>query len=154
MQRWSLPNGFYRQSVIHHSKKGKDREILISQYHLESWTWFPANYIIWKLRYFFFLQKFKLVRFWEGYRSFNGTVNDEDKNPCFQVRKSFRILRGDSICEVIVWLDKDQLCQHYQIETCPGKSTFKIVDKLGGLIAEVNLVLQLLNKYEHFTVSK
>ncbi|XWS20000.1 hypothetical protein CRYUN_Cryun31cG0064100 [Craigia yunnanensis] len=82
-------------------------------------------------------KKFKLVRFWEGYRSFNGTVNNEDKNPSFQVRKSFRILRGDSISEVIVWLDKDQPCQYYQIETCPGKSTFKIVDKLGGLIAEV-----------------
>ena len=85
----------------------------------------------------FFLQKFKLVKFWEGYRSFNGTVNNEDKNPAFQVRKCFRILRGDSICEVIVWLDKDQPCQYYQIETNPGKSIFKIVDKLGELIAEV-----------------
>ncbi|XWS16106.1 hypothetical protein CRYUN_Cryun34aG0057100 [Craigia yunnanensis] len=82
-------------------------------------------------------KKFKLVRFWEGYRSFNGTVNNEDKNPAFQVRKTFRILRGDSICEVIVWLDKDKPCQYYQIETKPGKSTFKIVDKLGELIASV-----------------
>ncbi|XVE51786.1 hypothetical protein DITRI_Ditri02bG0069300 [Diplodiscus trichospermus] len=83
-------------------------------------------------------KKFKLVRLWEGYRSFNGTVNDEDhKNPSFQVRKSFRILRGESICEVTVWLAKDEPCQYYQIETCPGMSTFKIADKLGRHIAEV-----------------
>ncbi|XP_022715364.1 protein LURP-one-related 11-like [Durio zibethinus] len=82
-------------------------------------------------------KKFKLLRFWEGYRSFNGTVDDEDEIPAFQVRKSFRILGGDLLCEVRIRLNKDQPCQYYQIETCPGQSTFKIVDKLGGLIAEV-----------------
>ncbi|XVF86981.1 hypothetical protein PTKIN_Ptkin18bG0084100 [Pterospermum kingtungense] len=82
-------------------------------------------------------KKFKLVKLWEGYRIFNGTSKDEGRNPAFQVRKSLRILRADSICEIIIWLDQDQPCQYYQIETCPDNSTFKIVDKLGGLIAEV-----------------
>ncbi|XVF25288.1 hypothetical protein REPUB_Repub13aG0200400 [Reevesia pubescens] len=84
------------------------------------------------------IHQFKLVRFWEGYRSFDGTDTDEDKNPAFQVRKTFGLFKGDSICEVIVWLERDQPCQYYQIESCPDKSTFKIADKLGGgLIAEV-----------------
>ncbi|XP_039070093.1 protein LURP-one-related 11-like [Hibiscus syriacus] len=82
-------------------------------------------------------KKFRLIRFWEGLRSFNGRVNDEDKNPGFEVRTSCRILRGDSICEVVVWFEKDQPCQHYQIESCRDKSTFKIVDKLGRFITEV-----------------
>ncbi|XP_007024760.2 PREDICTED: protein LURP-one-related 11 [Theobroma cacao] len=83
-------------------------------------------------------KKFKLVRFWEGYRSSDGTVNDEDKRPAFRVRKSFGILGGDSLCDAIVWLDKDQQCHYYRIESCAGKSsTFKIVDKFGRLIAEV-----------------
>ncbi|MBA0658700.1 hypothetical protein Gotur_025667 [Gossypium turneri] len=82
-------------------------------------------------------KKFRLIKFWEGFRTFSGRVNDEDKNPGFEVRKSCRILRCDSICEVIVRLHGDQPCQHYRIESCPGKSTFKIVDKLGRLITEV-----------------
>ncbi|XP_039049210.1 protein LURP-one-related 11-like [Hibiscus syriacus] len=82
-------------------------------------------------------QKFRLIGFWEGFRSFNGRVNDEDKNPGFEVRTNYRILQGDSICEVVVWFDKDQPCQRYQIESCRDKSTFKIVDKLGRLITEV-----------------
>ncbi|KAE8715367.1 Phosphatidylinositol-4-phosphate 5-kinase family protein, putative isoform 1 [Hibiscus syriacus] len=52
-------------------------------------------------------KKFRLIRFWEGLRSFNGRVNDEDKNPGFE------------------------------IESCRDKSTFKIVDKLGRFITEV-----------------
>lgn len=86
------------------------------------------------------LQKFRLIKFWEGFRAFSGRVNDEDKNQGFEVRKSCRILRCDSMCEVIVRLDRDQPCQHYRIESCPGISTFKIVDKLGRLITEVKLI--------------
>ncbi|KAG4199353.1 hypothetical protein ERO13_A05G141501v2 [Gossypium hirsutum] len=82
-------------------------------------------------------KKFRLIKIWEGFGTFSGKVNDEDKNPGFEVRKSCRILRCDSICEVIVGLHRDQPCQHYRIESCPGKSTFQIVDKLGRLITEV-----------------
>ncbi|KAK8641925.1 hypothetical protein V6N13_011293 [Hibiscus sabdariffa] len=82
-------------------------------------------------------KKFRLVRFWERFRPFNGRVNDEDKIPGFEVRKSCRVLRGDNICEVVVWFDKDQPSQYYQIESCPERSTFKIVDKLDRLITEV-----------------
>ncbi|KAH1066322.1 hypothetical protein J1N35_031309 [Gossypium stocksii] len=85
-------------------------------------------------------KKFRLIKFWEGFRTFSGRVSDEDKNPVFEVRKSCRILRCDSICEVIVRLHRDQPCQHYRMESCPGKSTFKIVDKLGRLITEVKLI--------------
>lgn len=66
------------------------------------------------------------------------------KKPCFQVRKSLRISRGDSPCEVIVGLDESQ-SHHYKIQTWNGKSVCKIVDQSGGLVAEVILVLYLFS---------
>nr|POE67980.1 protein lurp-one-related 11 [Quercus suber] len=79
-------------------------------------------------------KRFKLFRFWEGYRS--SDTETVIKKPCFQVRKSMRISRGDSPCEVIVGLDENQ-SHHYKIQTWNSKSVCKIVDQSGGLVAEL-----------------
>ncbi|KAF5477013.1 hypothetical protein F2P56_003693 [Juglans regia] len=82
-------------------------------------------------------KRFKLFRFWEGYRSTDKEI--EMKRPGFQVRKTLRIPRGDSPCEVIVGLDENQP-RHYKIHSWSScKSACKLVDQFGGLVAEVNL---------------
>ncbi|KAE8124053.1 hypothetical protein FH972_018964 [Carpinus fangiana] len=80
-------------------------------------------------------KRFKLSRFWEGYRS---TATEVDsKKPGFQVSQTLRISRGDSPCEVTVGLDENQP-RHYKIQTWDSsKSTCKIVDQFGGLVAEL-----------------
>ncbi|XP_062169944.1 protein LURP-one-related 11-like [Alnus glutinosa] len=83
-------------------------------------------------------KRFKLFRFWEGYRS---TATEVDrKKPGFQVRKTFRISRGDSPVspyEVLVGLDENQP-GHYKIQSWgSNKSACKIVDQFGGLVAEL-----------------
>lgn len=88
--------------------------------------------------WFAFLQRFKLFRFWEGYRSTDKEI--ETKRPGFQVRKTLRIPRGNAPCEVIVGLDENQP-RHYNIHGWSScNSTCKLVDQFGGLIAEVNLI--------------
>ncbi|CAK7356448.1 unnamed protein product [Dovyalis caffra] len=79
-------------------------------------------------------KKFKLFGFWEGYRS-SGSEIDKTK-PGFQVRKTLRLIRGDSPCKVTVGLDKNQASQ-YKIGSWSSKSAYKIVDKFGVAIAEV-----------------
>ncbi|KAK9282030.1 hypothetical protein L1049_004941 [Liquidambar formosana] len=81
-------------------------------------------------------KKFKLFRCWEGYRS-TGTEINKGK-PGFQLKKSFSIPRRNSLCEVIVGSNNTQP-QHYKIEswTSNSDSACRIVDQLGGLIAEV-----------------
>ncbi|KAF8401164.1 hypothetical protein HHK36_014468 [Tetracentron sinense] len=82
-------------------------------------------------------KKFRLFGRWEGYIS-TGSKLDKGKQ-WFQVRKPFRILKRDSPCEVTVGLDKDQP-NDYRIEKSASKSTCKIVDKSGGLVAEVSRI--------------
>ncbi|XP_034707362.1 protein LURP-one-related 4-like [Vitis riparia] len=71
---------------------------------------------------------------WEGYKC-NGSKADSQK-PCFQVRKHCRILGGGSSCEVTVRPNEAQSC-YYRIQGLAGKSTFKIVNSEGGVMAEV-----------------
>lgn len=87
-------------------------------------------------------QKYKLFGEWEGYRS---TVTKAKNRICpdFQVRRSLGFLRRESPCEVVAGLDKTQKF-HCKIEKWNGKAACKIVDKLGGLIAEVYLFLSLV----------
>ncbi|KAL9387615.1 hypothetical protein Peur_020739 [Populus x canadensis] len=87
-----------------------------------------------KVLYTILRKKLKLLGFWEGYRC-DGSEIDKTK-PGFQVRKTLRLLRGDAPCNITVGLDKNQPCQ-YKIESWTSKSTYKIVDKCGALIAEV-----------------
>lgn len=84
-------------------------------------------------------EKFKLFRFWEGYKSTGADRNP--KRPGFQVRKApFRLIsRGYSSSRevVVVGLDKNQSFG-YNIESCRTRnSPCKIVDKFGRPIAEV-----------------
>ncbi|KAB1199301.1 Protein LURP-one-related 3 [Morella rubra] len=76
----------------------------------------------------------KLFRFWEGYRS-TGTEMGK-KRPGFQVRKTLRISRGDSPCQVIVGLDENQP-RHYKIHGWSSKSVCEIADPFGTLVAEL-----------------
>ncbi|KAF8379480.1 hypothetical protein HHK36_028915 [Tetracentron sinense] len=71
---------------------------------------------------------------WEGYKSNDSRVKKE--KPWFQVRKHCKILKGDSPCEVTVGCDKAQ-ASCYTIERLDGKSSCKIVDDAGRLVAEV-----------------
>ncbi|XP_057472464.1 protein LURP-one-related 11-like isoform X2 [Actinidia eriantha] len=79
-------------------------------------------------------KKSKVLRCWEGYRSAGADLNRGDLG--FQVKKSFRILKGDSICEVVVGFDKNQQNQ-YKMESRSSNSSWKIIDNLGGIVAEV-----------------
>ncbi|EXC45786.1 Protein LURP-one-related 11 [Morus notabilis] len=84
-------------------------------------------------------EKFKLFRFWEGYKSTGADRNP--KRPGFQVRKApFRLIsRGYSSSRdvVVVGLDENQSFG-YNIESCRTRnSPCKIVDKFGRPIAEV-----------------
>ncbi|XAR51300.1 hypothetical protein NMG60_11005895 [Bertholletia excelsa] len=80
-------------------------------------------------------KKFKLVGCWEGYRATGSELNRG--RPGFLVRrKPFRVLNGPSSCEVFVGLDKNDL-QQYKMESKSKNLSWKIVDKLGGLVAEV-----------------
>ncbi|XP_027336044.1 protein LURP-one-related 11-like [Abrus precatorius] len=76
----------------------------------------------------------KLSKFWEGHRY--PAKRDDNKGPCFRVTKSYRITRGGSTYEVELGLDKNEPYTH-KIESSTCKSTCKISDELGGLVAEL-----------------
>ncbi|KAJ9190466.1 hypothetical protein P3X46_001666 [Hevea brasiliensis] len=82
-----------------------------------------------------FRKKFKLLGCWEGYKT-SGSGADDERKPGFQVRKSFRLLRGGSLCRALVGLDQNQPSQ-YKIQSWTRNSTCRIIDDSGGLIAEV-----------------
>ncbi|XP_010273088.1 PREDICTED: protein LURP-one-related 11 [Nelumbo nucifera] len=73
---------------------------------------------------------------WEGYRS-NGSEESMEK-PCFKVRKVCRILNAKATYRVTVGCDRAQP-DYYKIEggLRTDKSAYKIVDELGGVVAEV-----------------
>ncbi|KAJ1390578.1 Tubby-like, C-terminal [Sesbania bispinosa] len=78
----------------------------------------------------------KLSRYWEGYR-FPDTRNDhKGVGPSFRICKTHRISRGDSTYEVELGLDKNQPYT-YKIESNTCKSTCKISDKFGVIVAEL-----------------
>ncbi|XP_058079487.1 protein LURP-one-related 11-like [Magnolia sinica] len=77
-------------------------------------------------------KKHRIFGCWEGYKC-NGS---NEEKPWFKVRKPWRILKGDSPCEVSLGWDKDQPIS-YRIEGLDGRSACKIVDQNGGLVAEV-----------------
>ena len=80
------------------------------------------------------MQKLRVFGRWEGYKCNGSKV--ESQKPCFQVRKHCRILGGGSSCEVTVRPNEAQ-SYHYRIQGLAGKSTFKIVNSEGGVMAEV-----------------
>ncbi|KAK3025138.1 hypothetical protein RJ639_043920 [Escallonia herrerae] len=87
--------------------------------------------------------KFKLQACWEGYRAINtdvytSTYTDDNKGkPGFQVRKNFGVVRGYALSKVVVGLDNNQPFDRYKMESWTSKSSCKIVDSSGELVAEV-----------------
>lgn len=79
------------------------------------------------------MQKFTVFGRWEGYR-FSGT---DKRKPGFLVRKKLGILGAYTHLEVVVGLDVNQPCQ-YTMENQSCKSSCKIIDNFGGLVAEVS----------------
>lgn len=85
----------------------------------------------------FDLQKFRLLARWEGYK-------DEKKKGASwwcQVRQSWGISKKPLGCEVVVHLYHDKKSPAFKIEKVKSDLTScKIVDRLGGPIAEVRFV--------------
>ncbi|XP_057472463.1 protein LURP-one-related 11-like isoform X1 [Actinidia eriantha] len=96
-------------------------------------------------------KKSKVLRCWEGYRSAGADLNRGDLG--FQVKKSFRILKGDSICEVVVGFDKNQQNQ-YKMESRSSNSSWKIIDNLGGIVAEEKQTSTSLQRDAHGQVKQ
>ncbi|PIN06715.1 hypothetical protein CDL12_20727 [Handroanthus impetiginosus] len=95
-----------------------------------------------KLLFTIVKKKFYVFRLWEGYRSSGKDVHEE--KPGFRVKKIMGIIqnflrfsRGCSLYKVMVGLDGNKPCD-YVMESGTGKSSScKILDNLGGLVAEV-----------------
>lgn len=125
----------------------KVKKQLIKQHHFEKFGLHLCSQSV-----PFLVQRFKLFRFWEGYRSTTTEVGS--KKPGFQVSQTLRISRGDSPCEVIVGLDENQP-RHYKIQSWDSsKSACKIADQFGGLVAEVNLVYTFSSPHCDFADQK
>jgi hypothetical protein len=95
------------------------------------------------------VQQYKLSRFWEGYK-LPATRNDQ-KRPSFRVSKTYSISKWDSTYEVELGLDKNKP-YNYKIKRSACKSSYKISDKFGVIIAEVrfqfsNIFLAKFGKY-------
>ncbi|KAK2353372.1 hypothetical protein QL285_091000 [Trifolium repens] len=79
-------------------------------------------------------KQYKLSRFWEGYK-LPATRNDQ-KGPSFRVSKTYSISKWDSTYEVELGLDKNKP-YNYKIKRSACKSSYKISDKFGVIIAEL-----------------
>ncbi|CAA3012447.1 LURP-one-related 11-like [Olea europaea subsp. europaea] len=77
-------------------------------------------------------KKFTVLGRWEGYR----VTGTDKRKPGFRVRKKLGILGAYTHLEVVVGLDVNQPCQ-YTMENQSCKSSCKIIDNFGGLVAEV-----------------
>ncbi|KAK9276046.1 hypothetical protein L1049_007022 [Liquidambar formosana] len=80
-------------------------------------------------------RKLRVFGRWNGYKCNGSMVKNEI--PCFQVRKNYRLLRGDSSCQVTVRPVEGCQATCYRFEGLAGKAAFKIIDSEGGLVAEV-----------------
>ncbi|XP_065867594.1 protein LURP-one-related 11-like [Euphorbia lathyris] len=82
----------------------------------------------------FFKKKFKLLDCWDGYRA-SGNDEIDRKKPGFQVRRKFRL--SGHACRAVVRSDQNQSRQYSIESNWTSKSTCRIADKAGVLIAEV-----------------
>jgi hypothetical protein len=81
------------------------------------------------------LQKLLAFGGWDGYRCSDSYINE--KKPWFQVKKCYRMLKGDLGFQVTVGCDK------YWIVRLAGKTAFRIVNIEGDIVAEVSSFLNL-----------
>ncbi|CAA2966691.1 protein LURP-one-related 11-like [Olea europaea var. sylvestris] len=87
-----------------------------------------------------FSMKRKILRIfesWEGYKWIDSKLNKE--RSWFQVRSNCSIFRRrkHKTCHVSLGCDKNTPRSSYQITGLEGKSTFKIIDNAGHLVAQV-----------------
>ncbi|WCJ39305.1 hypothetical protein M5689_020303 [Euphorbia peplus] len=82
----------------------------------------------------FFKKKFKLFGSWDGY-SASGREKIDRKKPGFHVRRTFRFT--GRACRAVVRCDQNQTRQYNIESSWRSKSTCRIADKSGVLIAEV-----------------
>lgn len=85
-------------------------------------------------------KKFKLFRFWEGYRSSTNAARNQEEKLGFQVKEPLQISRGKTPCEVVdagLEENDDEPCRYHIQSTRTSKRACKIVDNLGRTIAEV-----------------
>lgn len=83
-----------------------------------------------------FVQKLRIFSCWEGFKCFK----DETEKPWFGVRRDHTIFSRDYSCRVILKCDgiRTSYCRIIGLE---GKSSLKIVDFSGQLLAEVLLYI-------------
>ncbi|XP_048140962.1 protein LURP-one-related 11-like [Rhodamnia argentea] len=87
-------------------------------------------------------RKLRVFGRWEGYKC-TGTGSDaNDRELWFQVKNGCPIFKKRSSCQVSVHCDKAQ-ARFFNMESTAGKSEFSIVNRTGGLIAEVGLFIHL-----------
>lgn len=80
------------------------------------------------------VQKLGMFGCWEGFKWIDSDVRME--KAWFQVRRNRAILSKDMWCQVSLGCHKN----YYKIMGCEGKSTLKITDFAGQLVAEVSIV--------------
>ncbi|CAI9772704.1 unnamed protein product [Fraxinus pennsylvanica] len=83
-------------------------------------------------------KKLRIFRSWEGYKWIDSKVNKE--RPWFQVRSHCSILSRNrhKTCYVTLGCEKTtRRRSSYKITELEGKSTFKIIDNAGQLLAQV-----------------
>ncbi|KAL3825063.1 hypothetical protein ACJIZ3_021092 [Penstemon smallii] len=78
-------------------------------------------------------KKFSVLGMWEGYRA---DIISKKATGFSAKRKLMGFLSGKSLLKVVVGLNKDQSCE-YVVENQMCKSSCKIIDNFGGLVAEV-----------------
>lgn len=74
---------------------------------------------------------------WEGFKE-DGDVNAEERKPFFRVKKVLRCFSKKLSCNVKLCGDESQESLCYRFEGLWGKTTFRILDSRGRLVAEVS----------------
>ncbi|KAG8388444.1 hypothetical protein BUALT_Bualt02G0126500 [Buddleja alternifolia] len=88
-------------------------------------------------------KNFSVLGMWEGYRSTDIDTSINDEKPRFRVRKILRIrmilrfFRGYSFYKVVIRLNENQRCEYIMENQRNLKSSCKIIDTFGELVAEV-----------------
>lgn len=72
---------------------------------------------------------------WEGFKE-DGDVNAEERKPFFRVKKVLRCFSKKLSCNVKLCGDESQESLCYRFEGLWGKTTFRILDSRGRLVAE------------------
>ncbi|KAF3448542.1 hypothetical protein FNV43_RR09255 [Rhamnella rubrinervis] len=80
-------------------------------------------------------KKISVFRRWEGYKSNESNPNGDDHKPFFEVTKSCKVIGKDVCCKVTINSDNAE-ASYYRLEALAGKSTLRIIDSEGRLVAE------------------